>query len=270
MFAYLLQSLAGAAMIDPVTELVIRECPQNDLVDVGDLGMIQPDVNKSSRVMREGLRDITAAGAFPLVLGGDHYITFPSMHGFVDGLNIRGGKHVVGYIQVDAHLDLADSNPFFGKFNSGTQVRRMVDTVGLDPSRMMIIGIGGMQPKAEWDFAKENDIRLVLRHDIQTAKSITKLIKDATARLSDCTEIYVSIDIHIVDKIYAPGVGNVVGAGGLNPDQLIEILETLRTLPLGAVDLVEVAPNFDISGRTASLAALALTTILDNRIFDRG
>src|SRR5688500_14676345 len=63
MFAYLLQSLAGAALVDPVTEAVIRESSQNDLVDVGDLGMIQPDVNESSRVMREGLRDITAAGA---------------------------------------------------------------------------------------------------------------------------------------------------------------------------------------------------------------
>lgn len=269
MFAYLLQSLAGAAMVDPVTGATIRESTSNDLVDVGDLGMIQPDVYESVAVMRSGLREITRTGAFPIVLGGDHFVTFPSVHGFVEGLKDRGGNHTVGYIQVDAHIDLADSNPFFGKYNSGTQVRRIVDTVGLDPRKMMIIGVGGLQPKAEWDFGKEAGIEFVLRHDIQHAKSIRKLIQDATSRLSDCTEIYVSIDIHIVDKIYAPGVGNVVGAGGLNPDQLIEILTTLRELPLGAVDLVEVAPNFDPSGRTASLAALLLTTLLDNRLFDR-
>lgn len=270
MFAYLLQTLEGAALVDPVTEDMIRQSGERELVDVGDLGLYPADVHETSWIISEGIRDIIAAGAVPVILGGDHFISYPCLRGMLDGLRKAGRNETVGYVHIDAHLDLADEMPFFGKLSSGTQVRRMIDTAGLDPARMLMIGIGGVQPKAEWEFAKEAGIGLLCRHELQRAQSISELVRSAvTERLEDCTAVYLTIDIDVNDRTYAPGTGNAVGAGGLFPVEFLEILRTLQSLPLAAVDLVEVAPNLDPSGRTASLAATALTTVLGDRLFER-
>jgi arginase family enzyme len=132
-----------------------------------------------------------------------------------------------------------------------------------------MLGIGGIQPKAEWDFARQAGINFVLRYELQAAESIHALVSERLACLSDCTAVYLTIDIDVNDRTYAPGVGNAVGAGGIFPLQFLEMLSALRALPLVAVDLVEVAPNLDPSGRTASLAATALTTVLEDKLFDR-
>jgi arginase family enzyme len=269
MFSYLLQSLEGAALVDPVTNEVITQSDRYELVDVGDLALFQADVHETSKIIREGIGSITRAGAFPMILGGDHYTSFPCLQGVLDGLKASGRKEKFGYVHIDSHLDLADTMPFFGKLSSGTQVRRIIDTAGVDPTKMLMIGIGGIQPKAEWDFAKHSGIHMLLRHELQSAQSIHRLVTESLNPLADCTAIYLTIDIDVNDRTYAPGVGNAVGAGGIFPLQFLEILSALRALPLIAVDLVEVAPNLDQTGRTASLAATALTTVLEDKLFDR-
>jgi arginase family enzyme len=92
----------------------------------------------------------------------------------LSGLKAAGRNEVFGYIHIDSHLDLADTMPFFGKLSSGTQVRRMIDTAGVDPKNMLMIGIGGIQPKAEWDFAKSAGINMVLRHELQAARTFVR------------------------------------------------------------------------------------------------
>jgi arginase family enzyme len=54
--------------------------------------------------------------------------------------------------------------------------------------------------------------------------------------------------------------------GGLRPDELLELVHRLRELPLGAIDMMEVAPNWDPTGRTQALAATALIEVLSPRI----
>jgi arginase family enzyme len=267
MFAYLLQSLDGAALVDPVTEEIITQSDRHDLVDIGDLALFQADVHETTKIIRESLRSIVRTGALPVILGGDHYVSFPCLHGVLEGFT--PAKSNLGYVHIDSHLDLADTMPFFGKYSSGTQVRRIIDTAGVDPKNMLMIGIGGIQPKAEWDFAKSSGIRMVLRHELQAANSIHDLIISALAPVARCKGVYLTIDIDVNDRTFAPGVGNAVGAGGLLPLQFLEVLSALRTLPLAAIDLVEVAPNIDGSGRTASLAVTALTSVLEDKLFDR-
>lgn len=269
MFAYLLQTLEGAAMIDPVTERATVMSNRNRLIDLGDVGLYPADVHVSTELMKNATRDIVAKGAFPVVIGGDHYISYPSVTGFMEGIKARGGGEKVGYVHIDAHLDLADEMPFFGKLSSGTQVRRMIDTSGLNPENILMIGIGGTQPKAEWDYAKASGIGILGRHELQDGRDIRKAVLDAAAQqLADCTALYLTIDIDVNDRTYAPGTGNAVATGGLLPVQFLEVLDALREFPLQAIDLVEVAPVLDPSGRTASLASQAITTVLSDRLFD--
>lgn len=125
-------------------------------------------------------------------------------------------------------------------------------------------------PKVEVDFARSSGIGLLRRHELQRAPDIGALVRKAIAeRMAGCTAIYLTIDIDVNDRSFAPGTGAAGAVGGLLPSEFIEVLAQMRSLPLVAVDIVEVAPSLDPSGRTAALAVTALTTVLEDKLFDR-
>jgi agmatinase len=267
---YLLQSLHGGGLTDMETGEVLTPANRHRLVDLGDLGLFHADVHETMRVIGDGIAPIVASGALPVILGGDHFISYPSIMGVREGLRRAGRNDHVGYVHIDAHMDLLDELPWFGKFSSGSQVRRLIDSTTLDPATMLMIGVGGALPKVEVDFALSSGIGLLRRHEVQQAKSITDTVKQAAAdRVGGCDAIYLTIDIDVNDRSFAPGTGAAGAAGGLLPIQFLEVLAALRSLPLVGIDIVEVAPNLDPSGRTASLAATALMTVLEDMLFDR-
>jgi len=80
--------------------------------------------------------------------------------------------------------------------------------------------------------------------------------------------LYASIDIDILNRTFDPGTGQAVGISGILPVQLMEATRVLREYPVGAIDMVEVAPCWDPTGRTASMAASFLIEFLHNRLFE--
>ena len=267
--AYLLHALEGGGIVDMKTGEVLTPANRHEMVDLGDLGLFQADVHETMRVIRDALADIVRAGAFPVVLGGDHFISYPAIQGVIAGLAAAEGAKL-GYLHIDAHMDLLDELPHFGKLSSGSQVRRLVDDGCLDPAHMLMIGIGGALPKVEVDFALSAGIGLLRRHELQEASDLAGLVRAAVAeRMAGCSHIYLTIDIDVNDRSFAPGTGAAGAVGGLLPSEFIAVLAELRGLPLVAVDIVEVAPNLDPSGRTAALAVTALTTVLEDKLFDR-
>lgn len=72
-----------------------------------------------------------------------------------------------------------------------------------------------------------------------------------------CDTVYVSLDIDVLDTSAATGTGHVT-MGGLQISQLLDVYEELRALPVGALDVAEVAPRYDPSGSTAQIAARLL------------
>mgnify|MGYP002029262548 CR=1 FL=1 len=94
-------------------------------------------------------------------------------------------------------------------------------------------------------------------------------VKEAVEVAADGTDaVYVSIDIDVVDAAYAPGAGVPVFEGISAKDFLVAA-ETLSEFDIiGAIDLCEVSPPFDTTGRTAYLAANALVTFLSPYLFD--
>jgi agmatinase len=268
--AYLLQALDGGGLVDMETGAVSIPSSRHEMVDLGDLGLFHADVHETMRVIRAAIAGITKSGAFPVILGGDHFISYPAIQGVLEGLKQAGRNETLGYLHIDAHMDLLDELPFFGKLSSGSQVRRLIDDGSLDPARMLMIGIGGSLPKVEVDFALSSGIGLLRRHELQQAKDLKALVRKTVAeRMAGCTAIYLTIDIDVNDRTYAPGTGAAGAVGGLFPSEFIEILSVLTSLPLVAVDIVEVAPNLDPSGRTAALAVTALSTVLEDKLFDR-
>jgi arginase family enzyme len=77
--------------------------------------------------------------------------------------------------------------------------------------------------------------------------------------------IYLSLDIDVVDALFAPGTGAVVW-GGIRPADLLTAMDLIGAANIQAMDLVEVAPNLDPSDATARLASLAVMRLVAPRL----
>ena len=107
-----------------------------ELVDTGDVLLFPNDLARTSESITETLRTVTERGAFPVSLGGDHYITFPIVRGFSEGLRRVRGHERFGYIQFDAHLDSAGENLVWGRNWHGSNARLVADLPGFDKKNM--------------------------------------------------------------------------------------------------------------------------------------
>ena len=84
-----------------------------------------------------------AGGGFSVCLGGDHYVGYPSCLGYTRAVSEMSPKPKIGYIHIDGHLDFRDDTPVWGKYNHGTNARRISELDLVSPSNMVWIGIQG-------------------------------------------------------------------------------------------------------------------------------
>jgi agmatinase len=250
---------------DARISLILPSTPR--VVDVGDAPVFPNDLERTTESVRATMRAITRRGAFPVLLGGDHYISYPSFWGFSEGLPLRVGR--VGYIHIDGHLDFTNDNPVWGRFYHGSNARRVSELDIVNPRDMVWIGVHGFIGQEQWTTIKKNHSTVFTHVDVQRLGPV-EVAKRAAGLAGERTDtVYVSFDIDVIDTAYVPGTGGVV-IGGMTPGQMRDVLGVLRGANVGAIDLMEVSPVLDPSGRSMRYAAELLTHFLAPRIFDRG
>ena len=222
-----------------------------DMVDIGDVDIIHTDTETSHDNTRRAVETIIEAGALPCILGGDHSITAPAVAAFAD----QGPVHV---IQFDAHLDFVDvrHGVRFGHGNCMRRCSEMNHVVG-----MTQLGIRNVSSTAKDGF---DDAR-ARGSDILSVRQIREMgLKSTLERLpsGDDARFYVTIDIDGFDPSIAPGTGTP-SHGGFLYYEVQELLEGIagRGEVVG-VDVVEVAPDYDVSGSTTFLAARVLLDMI--------
>src|SRR5919107_5643409 len=110
------------------------------LVDFGDAGCLPADPVPPHQAIEATVGQVLAAGAVPVVLGGDHAITEPAVRAVAAA---RGGP--VGMVHFDTHTDTGET--VFGVERShGTFIRRLIDAGAVDPGRYAQIGLRGYWP----------------------------------------------------------------------------------------------------------------------------
>jgi agmatinase len=262
---YYMATSPTSELVDINTGAVYRQRASDRLVDLGDLNVYQSDVERTRRSIHDGVGAIVRAGAFPVVLGGDHYITFPSFAGFADAVREAGSKRI-GYMQLDAHFDLAPDNPIFGKHFHGSNARLAMESKLAAPKNFVWIGVRGYARREQYDFVKSSGATFLSFNDVRSM-GIRKAMEEGIARATDGADVlYVTVDIDVVDPTLAPGTG-AINFGGITPMDLLEAIEVLKGAPVGAIDLVEVAPQWDPSGVTERLAAVALLNFIGPKAF---
>jgi arginase family enzyme len=256
------------AVTEIVSGTMIRLAPGNPIVDLGDLNVFPNDMARTVDSFRRGVGAATSAGAVPIVLGGDHYVTYPLFLGYMDGMQARGTKRL-GYIQFDNHLDLQDDNRIWGKHFHGSQARRISELPVIDPRNMVWIGASGYTGSEQVAWLRSSGGTLFTPDAIHR-QGIVKVVEQALELASNGTDsIYVSLDIDVVNGGASPGTGSVC-TDGLSPSELFVAMRMLaESGKVGALDVTEVSPPLDRSGRTIHVAASAIIELVTPKVFLR-
>jgi arginase family enzyme len=254
-------------VVDVLDGSLIRFRDDLALGDVGDFTIYAPQLEPTTASIIERQEAIVGRGAFPVMLGGDHYVSYPLAAGY-HAAKRAAGEQRIGYIQVDAHFDLQDQNPTHGPVWHGSNARRVAELDGFNPENMVWLGLLDIAWRDEWEFAQCSGATVVTI-DQMRAEGIEQTVARALEIAGrDCDSIYMTIDIDSVDSSAAPGTG-YINFGGLTS---AEFLRTMRALgaskKAGGIDLVEVTPPNDVRNITAYLAARGLVEFLRDRLFD--
>ena len=219
------------------------------IVDIGDADIIHTDTLKSHANIESGVRAILAAGAVPIVLGGDHSVNIPCINAFSEEAPIY-------VIQIDAHLDFVDVRHGV-KYGHGNPMRRAAEKSYV--SGLSQIGIRNVSSTAKEGY---DDARR-MGSDIQSVRQFRALGVDGILkRIPPAARYYVTIDIDGFDPSIAPGTGTP-SHGGFLYYEVLELLDGLtKRGNIVGVDLVEVAPDYDQSGSTTILAAQILLNLI--------
>ena len=230
---------------------------------MGDFNIYPTDLVKTTESVIQGMMELSKRGAFPVVLDGDHYVAYPSFEGFARGFAERKPNACLGYIHLDSHPDFYDTHAAAGRYTHGTCVRRISENPTISYKNMTWVGLSG--PGLDLDqyrMRRDHNLRMLTSKDIRE-RGIEEVMRDAMEVAADGVDaVYVSVDIDIVDASESPGTGSPE-FHGIQASEFLEAMEMLGSFKeLGALDLCEVAPEWDHSGRTDSLAARGLLNVL--------
>ena len=218
--------------------------------DAGDVEMFSGDIVTALGALRTAVGIVVEAAAIPVVLGGDHAITFADAGGVADVL----GHGRISLVHFDAHADTGDIE-FGSLWGHGQPMRRLIESGAVRGDRFLQIGLRGYWPGPQvLGWMAEQRMRSYEMSEI-VERGLRDCLTEAFAiATDDCDGVFLSVDIDVCDPGHAPGTGTPE-PGGLTARQLLDSVRRICLgLPVVGLDVVEVSPPYDQSDITAALA----------------
>lgn len=215
--------------IDPQESLSIVDCGDCEF-DFGDPEAINPTIE--AHVDR-----ILAGGAATLILGGDHYATYPALAAYA--------RHhgPLSLVHFDAHSDTWSEDS--QRLDHGTMFYHAAKSGIVDDKRSAQIGLRT---------TNDDTLGFNILDARQVHESGPAAIAEQIKQVVGDNKVYLTFDIDCLDPSYAPGTGTPV-CGGLSSFQALEIIRNLAGINLVGMDLMEVAPAYDVGEITALAGA---------------
>lgn len=229
----------GIEWYSPYLDMDLKDHPT---VDIGDLDLPMGDVESALDVIYYTAKDILEAKKLPMMVGGEHLVTYPVIKAMFEQ------NKDLCIIHLDAHTDLRDE--FLGRaLSHATVLRRCHDLLG--DNRIFQFGI------------RSGD-----KHEFEWAKTHTQLRKFDLVGLEDAIEqikdrpVYITIDLDVLDPSIFPGTGTPE-PGGITYKELLGAIQAFTKLNnvVGA-DIVELAPMLDASNVSTVVAAKTLREMI--------
>lgn len=220
------------------------------VVDAGDAPVVPARLERGLRVIHEKVFRVASAGPIPIVLGGDHSITYASAAAIS---RVRHPRKV-GVVHFDAHADTG-AEQWGSLVGHGTPMRRLIEEGWVAGPNFVQVGLRGYWPDREtFGWMRERGLRWHTMVEIEE-RGPEAVIADAIAEALDGPEcIYLSVDIDVVDPGMAPGTGTPEPGGMLARELLRAVRQIVGRVDLVGMDVVEVSPPYDQAEITAILA----------------
>jgi agmatinase len=206
--------------------------------DEGNLELRSGDLAFSLDLIESATAEAVEGGRRPLLLGGEHLLSFPALKGLV--------KHFSGIqvVHFDAHCDLRDE--YEGqKLSHATVMKRVSE---LDKTRIFSIGV---RSGTRQEFMK-----------MVPVESPDSLLKG----LAPDVPVYITFDMDVFDPSLAPGV-TTPEPGGLTFKEVMAFFFALTGMNIVGADIVELSPDYDptfVSSVTAAKVARELLMLLSS------
>lgn len=217
------------------------------VIDFGDAPITPADPARSHQAIERTVGLILDAGAVPVILGGDHSIAEPD-------IRACAAKHgPVGLVHFDTHTDTG-TDVFGAELSHGTPMYRLVESGHIDPKRYVQIGLRGYWPgEAEFEWQRQLGIRDFPMHEVH-ARGIREVVSEAIESVGE-GPVFVSVDVDVLDPVYAPGTGTPEPGGMTSADLLWACRTVAQQLDLVGADVVEVLPDHVGSRDVTALVA---------------
>jgi agmatinase len=228
------------------------------VVDAGDANVVPALPERGHAMIFRKVHEVAATGAIPIVLGGDHSITWPSATAVSEVR--RPGS--IGIVHFDAHADTAPDS--WGQLaGHGSPMRRLIESGAVLGRNFVQVGLRGYWPSPDvLAWMREQGLRWHLMTEIEERGAEAVIDTAIAEALEGADAIYISVDIDVVDPGMAPGTGTPE-PGGLLPRELLRAIRRIAgAVDVAGMDIVEVSPPYDWAESTAAIAnRVALETI---------
>jgi len=221
-----------------------------NVVDAGDANIVPAWIERAHALIYRKVLEVAQTGAIPIVLGGDHSITWPSATAIAEVR--RPGS--IGIVHFDAHADTA-ADDWGVLAGHGTPMRRLIESGAVKGKNFIQVGLRGYWPPVEtFRWMQEHGMRYHFMSEIEERGAEAVIAQAIDEALDGPDHIYLSLDIDVIDPGMAPGTGTPEPGGMLTREVLRAIRQIVGAVDLVGMDIVEVSPPYDHAETTAMAA----------------
>ena len=216
-----------------------------NVVDFGDANCPPSSLEKSHEAVENKVTEALDADTIPIVLGGDHSITWPS----ATAVAKKYGYGNVGMVHFDAHADTRESSYGDVLVGHGSPMRRLIESGAIPGKNFVQVGLRGpWPPPVDQKWMKDQGMRWHLMAEIEKKGFDSVLEMAISEALDGPDKLYISVDVDVMDPAFAPGTGTPEPGGISSLELLRAIREIVLSKGMVAMDVVEVAPVYDQPG----------------------
>jgi agmatinase len=226
-----------------------------NIVDVGDINVLPSNLEKTFDQVAKAVSFVAERELFPIVLGGDHALGYPDVRGlapFIDGN--------IGIIHFDRHSDLSEYS--LDERMHGSPFFHATNIPNAPPQNLVQIGIGGWTSSREGlRVARERQATVMTMADVDRYGADRVIEYALEIAWKNAKAVWISFDVDSLDPAFTPGTGTPM-SGGLTPRETFRMMRGIAKEGLVGMEVVEVAPAYDVADNTALVAVHSILDVL--------
>lgn len=225
------------------------------MCDVGDVFTIPGNIEKSFDQISKAVSHVYGSGAFPVVLGGDHSIGYPTVRGVAEHLSGN-----LGIIHFDRHVDTQETD--LDERMHTTPWFHATNIPNVPAKNLVQLGIGGWQaPRPGVKVGRERGTTILTVNDCVNMGLDAAVERALEVAWNDAEAVWLSFDVDCLDAAFVPGTG-WPEPGGFLPREVLHLIHGVAKPGLAGIEVVECSPPYDNADITSLVSARVICDTL--------